>query len=584
MGNVSLKTAAGGNVIMTPASTAVDVTHTVLADGASGGSALVGFIQSGTGAVARTVQDKARESVSVKDFGAVGDGVTDDTTSILAANALGTSLSLTGAKYLFNITSYRAGGTPLHSSDNVKISDGQIKVKAGSYAVSAPGVVDYYGMWGFTGNNGLAFNLNFDGNGQATYTPYAPAGSNVWMIPISLAGNKTGQKAIGNTIDSNGGHAIEGSNGSRMTIALNSAYQHNGIGTTSTDSFVLIGNTSIAPSDSSYYMNTVTNGTAVGNTGVNNTGGGGLDIAGGINNVASGNAFTGNKANGVWVLKSPNTSVTYNRILISGNLLYNNCNYPNNDQGEVQVGDYNNLAATQGTDVAVIGNYLAPQDTPSGAGYNRAVWIHAKTANTGVVANVISPDPALITAAQPVIHDKGSTFPIIAGNVCFSATPGAVYWEAAPVGQAHYANNVNMRIAPTSVGIPTAMESSDGVWNYHIVRNLTLAGITLVDVAWQGGYNCDVVEIVVASAGDNGTCSHRASIRGVSSNVPVVLVDTTLYSVGNFPPVVTLDVSTVGRLRIKANAGVGGSAGLASFNIKYMSSFDSPTRFTPVFA
>lgn len=37
---------------------------------------------SGTGAVATTVQTKLRESVSVKDFGAVGDGVVDDTTAI----------------------------------------------------------------------------------------------------------------------------------------------------------------------------------------------------------------------------------------------------------------------------------------------------------------------------------------------------------------------------------------------------------------------------------------------------------------------------------------------------------------------
>lgn len=47
--------------------------------------ALSDFTQSGTGAVVRPAIDKMREVISVEDYGAVGDGVTDDTDAIQAA-------------------------------------------------------------------------------------------------------------------------------------------------------------------------------------------------------------------------------------------------------------------------------------------------------------------------------------------------------------------------------------------------------------------------------------------------------------------------------------------------------------------
>lgn len=75
---------------------------------APGGSALVGFQQAGTGAVARATDSKLRESVSVKDFGAVGDGVTDDTSSIQAA--MNACAAINAPLYL-NQGTYKVSGT-----------------------------------------------------------------------------------------------------------------------------------------------------------------------------------------------------------------------------------------------------------------------------------------------------------------------------------------------------------------------------------------------------------------------------------------------------------------------------------------
>lgn len=90
-------------------------------------SSFVDFIQSGTGAVTRTVQAKLRDTVNVLDFGAVGDGVTDDATAITNAVA-------TGKDILFpeGLTFLTAGNHSVATNNQKLIIKGTVKKKSGT--------------------------------------------------------------------------------------------------------------------------------------------------------------------------------------------------------------------------------------------------------------------------------------------------------------------------------------------------------------------------------------------------------------------------------------------------------------------
>ena len=109
-----------------------------------------GFIQTGTGAVQRTVESKLQDVVSVKDFGAVGNGVADDTSSIQnALNQVGSGGIL-----------YIPKGTYLVSSQLSNTVTGPLKVIAEPGTVfNATSSTDYAGLR-LQGSLGTATNLS----------------------------------------------------------------------------------------------------------------------------------------------------------------------------------------------------------------------------------------------------------------------------------------------------------------------------------------------------------------------------------------------------------------------------------------
>lgn len=122
-----------GNLIATNVQAAIaeleneKAAKTALAAGA--GAVLVGYMPAGVGAVASTVQNKLRESVSVKDFGAVGDGVTDDTAAIQAAITSGAKAIVIPASCILATTGF------MLTAGQVLYIDGKIKKLAGIGAV-----------------------------------------------------------------------------------------------------------------------------------------------------------------------------------------------------------------------------------------------------------------------------------------------------------------------------------------------------------------------------------------------------------------------------------------------------------------
>lgn len=109
------------NAAASAASAAGEVDAAMASLAADNGATLVGYKRAETGAVARTTRDKLQDTINVKDFGAVGDGVTDDRSAIAnaVAAARGRELRFPKGNYLINT----AGGSIILEEVSLRAED-----------------------------------------------------------------------------------------------------------------------------------------------------------------------------------------------------------------------------------------------------------------------------------------------------------------------------------------------------------------------------------------------------------------------------------------------------------------------------
>ena len=114
------------------------------------------YVPAGTGAVTTTVQTKLRETVSVQDFGAVGDGVADDTAAIQAAvNSGASEIHFPSGTYLMGLTDQIVIG-----SDVTLIGEHQDTV---TVKIATAATFDDNYLFLVSGNNVNVKNISFDG-------------------------------------------------------------------------------------------------------------------------------------------------------------------------------------------------------------------------------------------------------------------------------------------------------------------------------------------------------------------------------------------------------------------------------------
>lgn len=125
---------------------------------ASSALAVIDFIAAGAGAVTRSVENKLRDVVSVKDFGAVGNGVANDAPAFSLAAAASQTVTVPAGTYLLNSSPSAATyivseGATFTGSGKLNVVSGHVLSNVGAYRNIESDASFYNGIFGYLEQN-----------------------------------------------------------------------------------------------------------------------------------------------------------------------------------------------------------------------------------------------------------------------------------------------------------------------------------------------------------------------------------------------------------------------------------------------
>jgi len=453
------------------------------------------FQQAGTGAVTRTVQSKLRDVVSVADFGAVGDGVADDTAEIQAAID---SLSTGQALVFQSGKTYKIGQVIFNGKSVAVMAHGAKFTLSGSSAgFVVKGIVTGFYVYGGTitgdgvNRDGALSTLQIGwlfGNESGAYV------QNVWVEDVTVDSANIGFKFAAGT---------GGGSGNTNYVKVNNCQAKDIVG--------LVGGTGYGFQFSQASNSVISNSVAI------NCGRHGVYFAEG-RNYAAVNCIVRDHRSTVYTA-AYRVAMSISR---SRNVTVSNCVFDNCYDGTVEID-----VDTQGT---------APDNVSIGTVVDGCTFLNSALADIrigtvpavdGIVYDVVVSNCVMVrpsgNGASSIVIEGGERIKItdnLINGASASATFRAIVFNA--TSGASYTNDVEVvrnTINSSAYGVQVESALLTGTSRVRILDNKITA--TTAELEFVGGENTTTNNNLIYNRTDGKNATRAYSSSGSNITIPV---------------------------------------------------------------